>query len=317
MPLPEPKPAGFVGTFEQLTCAAEADRNELNANEAINFTVKLSGKGNLKMLDALPFGFPPDLEIFDPKRTDKISVSASGMSGSRQFDYVLIPRSAGTYSVPALELSYFDPSQKKYLTVGIPEFSFTVGKGQSSGAGNYTYNSKTDVNVLASDLRYIATEPSLIHASDQSFIRSPLFYGALALPFVLVAGVFAVSRRKEEQSRDPLGWKMRKAGKEARKKLALAAALKGKGRSSEFAGELIKVLHGYFSDRFAIPLTSMNDRGIRARLEGKMDERSLQAMLEVLKECEFLRYAPAGSPDEAGLHDKVSQIIVQLEAVEV
>lgn len=317
MPLPEPKPAGFVGTFEQLSCVAETDRNELNANEAINFTVKLSGKGNLKMLDALPFSFPPDVELFDPKRTDKINVSAAGMSGSRQFDYVLIPRTAGVYNIPSLELSYFDPNQKKYLFVEVPEFGFNVGKGQGTAAGNYTYNSKTDVNVLASDLRYIETEPALIHASNKSFIRTPLFYGVFAFPFVLLAGVFFVARRKEERSRDPLGWKMKKAGREARKKLAMAASLKSKGKSAEFAGELIKVLHGYLSDRFAIPISSLNDRGIRARLEGRMNESSLQAMLDVLKQCEFLRYAPAGGTDETEIYDKVSQVIAQLEAVEV
>lgn len=317
MPLPEPRPAGFVGTFEQLACVAEADRNELNANEAVNFNVKLSGKGNLKMLDALPFQFPADLEIFDPKRTDKINVSASGMNGSRQFDYVLIPRSAGSYVIPAMQLSYFDPSQEKYLYVGIPEFGFNVGKGQGTGSGNYTYNSKTDVNVLASDLRYIVTEPALIHASDRSFVRTPVFYGALALPFVLLAWAFAVARRREERSRDPRGWKMRKAGKEAKRKLAVAASLRGHSKTAEFAGELIKVLQGYLSDRFGIPLASMNDRGIRARLEGKLDEKSLGTLLQALRECEFLRYAPAGSANEADLYEMVSQIIAQLEAVEI
>jgi hypothetical protein len=317
LPLPEPRPAGFVGTFEQLTCVAEVDRSELNANEAINFNVKLSGKGNLKMLDALPFSFPPDIEIFDPKRTDKINVSAVGMSGTRVFDYVLIPRSAGGYKIPPMEISYFDPTQKKYLSIGIPEFIFTVGKGQSSGSGNYTYNSKTDVNVLASDLRYIYTEPGMIHLSNRAFVRTPLFYGVLLIPFLLVASAYAAARSRDNRSRDPLGWKMRRAGKEAKRKMAFASSLAGKGKTSEFSGELIKVLHGYLSDKFGISLAAMNERGIRARLENTLESNTIEEVLDILKECEFLRYAPAGSTDELKLQGRVSQIIVQLEAVAV
>jgi hypothetical protein len=112
MPLPEKgRPENFNGAVGQLNIEASIKNNELKTDEGCNLTYTISGKGNLKLLEAFKLKLPADIETYDPKITDKINVSVDGVKGSRTFDYLLIPRYAGNYTIPALQFSYFDPQK--------------------------------------------------------------------------------------------------------------------------------------------------------------------------------------------------------------
>jgi hypothetical protein len=312
-PLPEPKPANFLGTFDQLSCQITEDRNVINQNEAVNLSVVLSGKGNLKMVDELPLPFPADIEVFDPKRNDKISVNASGMSGSRAFEYVLIPRSAGNYSLPALQLSYFNPSSEKYVTIETAPLTITVNRGAGNEANSYTYNSKTDVALLNSDIRYIITDANMIDESRKRFFGTFAYYGTLSLPLLAFIFAFAYQRKKEKRLKDPGAWRMKQADKEAQKRLKVATSLIGQGKTAEFAGELLKAIQGYLTDKFSIPVSEMNQKGIRKHLESKVDNATIDKLLSIASQCEMARFSPIGITDEKEQLKSVETLMVELQ----
>jgi hypothetical protein len=73
---------------------------------------------------------PGDFESYDPKIDDKITVNGAGMSGSRTFQYLLIPRHEGNYDIGALTFSYFDPTLRHVINSSkSPPMHFDVKPG--------------------------------------------------------------------------------------------------------------------------------------------------------------------------------------------
>ena len=69
----------------------------MNVNEAFNYELTYSGKGNLKLIREPELDWPTEFEVFDPEIIDRINVTAAGESGKRTYKYAVIPRAPGTY----------------------------------------------------------------------------------------------------------------------------------------------------------------------------------------------------------------------------
>ena len=108
LPLPEGKPANFSGAVGQFELKATTSTQNVKSNDALNYIVELRGKGNLKLVSQFNVPFPGDFERYDPKITENITVDKGGMSGTKKWDYLLIPRHQGDYTIPGISFSYFD-----------------------------------------------------------------------------------------------------------------------------------------------------------------------------------------------------------------
>jgi len=158
-PLPSGKPDNFVGAFKNLSMKVEPSSLEVKANEAVNIKVTYSGVGNLKLISEPQIKWAEDLEVYDPEISDQITVNSNGMSGKRTFEYVIIPRSEGTYNLPDFKTSYYKLSGQTYVPL-LWERKVLSATANAAGADvNYSFNGKTDVQILNQDIRYIQNVP--------------------------------------------------------------------------------------------------------------------------------------------------------------
>ena len=70
----------------------------------------VSGNGNLKIASPPVLKLSPDIEVYDPKITDDIKNGVNGTSGKKTFEYLLIPRHHGDFTIPPVSYSYFNIS---------------------------------------------------------------------------------------------------------------------------------------------------------------------------------------------------------------
>lgn len=109
---PLPKGVGLVGEF---TIEATADKNEINANEAVNVTLRVKGKGNLEDIKT----FKPYIDgvsVFD----EKIAIAESELSQKMAFV------AESDFTIPPFKLKFFDPKTKEIKTVSTKEISIKV-----------------------------------------------------------------------------------------------------------------------------------------------------------------------------------------------
>jgi hypothetical protein len=126
--LPANKPADFSGAVGSFKLEATLDNSNPKTNEAISYSLKLSGNGNLKLAEIPKINFPSDFEQYDPKTNNNVSASAAGTSGNKIINYLLIPRHPGQYKIPSVSFSYYDLTNQSFKTLQTPEFSVNVDR---------------------------------------------------------------------------------------------------------------------------------------------------------------------------------------------
>ncbi|MDQ3048716.1 MAG: BatD family protein [Bacteroidota bacterium] len=315
-PLPqEGKPKDFSGGVGNYSFKAEISKNNVKANEAINLVITLSGKGNIKLVDPLKINFPEDFETYDPKMTDKIS-SAGGVNGTKTFDYVIIPRHEGDYTINGIRFSYFDPEKKEYISIPSPEFLIHVDKGDvNSAATVYTPGKKDEVKVLGKDIRYIKTDDVEWKKTNTSFFGSLLFYTGLGTPLLAFLAFILVRKKQKELNKDQIAVKSRKATKMAKKRLLAADKFLHTENKEQFYVEILKALFGYIGDKMNIAQGDLNRDYISESLQkkGALPE-TISQLNSAIDNCEYARYAPgAVSGDLQSIYNNTVELITKLE----
>lgn len=311
------QPADFSGLAGEFSLKADITKTQVEANEAVNLKITISGSGNLKQVNAPALEFPPDIESYDPKTSDNIKTGTNGISGSRTFDYLLIPRHAGEFSIGPFSFSYFDAGKGKYITLSQPAFTLKVGKGsgQEDRATGITVTSKEDLKVLGSDIRYIKTGDVQLHEKGKYFFRSPLFYMLGSMPVLLYLGFFLWHRNMVKQSGNVALLKSRRANKIAGKRLALAKKFLNEKKSNEYYEEIFKALWGYISDKLLIPLAELSKENIREKMSAKnISEQTINDFIALLDKAEFARFAPSeGEKQMDTIYSESVEIISKIE----
>lgn len=308
-PLPEPRPANFSGAVGQFTLKSSLTPKEIKTNDALTLRLTVSGTGNMKLMKAPVVNFPKDFESYDAKTTDNTKIGREGATGEMIFDYLAVPRHSGKYTVPSVEFCYFDPAAKQYKTLKSDSYDLEVAKGKG-GEGNSSYNKREDVELLASDIRYIHQgDVSLRQPGDTLFgtLKYALCYLIPLLVFVVLIVIF---RKKATDSSNVVMMKHKKANKVAARRMKQAQALLRANKPSEFYEEVLKAMWGYVGDKLNIPVAELNKENVNEKLlQHGVSQETADAFLSVLNDCEFARYAPG---DPAQTMDKIYMASVKV-----
>ena len=129
----ENKSQNFSGAVGDFGFKAEIDKNKVKANEAINLKITVSGKGNVKLIEPLKLDLPESFEVYDPKESENIKTQG-GVSGSITYNYLIIPREKGEFTLNNLGFNYFDADKKQYVSIPSPDINLTVLEGDPGSA---------------------------------------------------------------------------------------------------------------------------------------------------------------------------------------
>lgn len=317
LPVPEAgKPENYTGGVGNFSIEATISKEKVKTDEAVTLKFVVSGKGNLKLLEQTKPKFPADIEVYDPTVTDKIITSATGMSGSRTYEYLIIPRQAGEFKLSSFGFSYFDPSKKSYVSLESPEFILSVEKGTGTGSPNLISGSgKSDIKVLGSDIRYIKTNTTEFIPKGERFYGTSLFYILLFAPALLFAGFLAFYRKRKALLSDTIALKKKKASQVANRRLSTAELALKKSDYTVFYEEVYRALNGYFSDKLHLPVAGLSKEALASSLESRGGSKETIALLvKTLDECEFARYAPM--KDHEGMTHVYNDAVSVIKATE-
>ena len=312
----EGKTLDFSGAVGSFTLAANLDRTGLKTNEPLNLKVTISGKGNLELIDALPFTFPPDFEAYDPKITNNITKNSGGISGSRTFEYLLIPRNPGDFAIKPSSFTYFDPARQTYATLSTPGYNIKVQKGDDEPSGvTYSGVSQKNIEFIGQDIRHIKTGAINLRPLNSYLIASSSFFLWLIIPVILFgAAIYFWSRNRERSSNIALV-RNRKANKVARKNLKKAGEYLESRNTDAFFEEISRALWGYISNKFNIPLSDLSIETVYNRLsDKKISQESIGQFTTVLENCEFARFAPGDKSEKMqSIYNEALEVISKIE----
>ena len=309
-PLPA-KPAGFSGAVGEFKLASSINATDVKTNDAVTIKLTLSGTGNMKLIGTPEVKFPQDFEIYDPKVTDDYKLTNSGLTGTKTFEYLAIPRHAGNFTIPAVEFTYFDLKSNSYKTLKTEAYNLKVAKGQGNADQVISdFTNKESVKMLGKDIRFIKLGDSSLRPKGDFFFGTVGYYLCYLIPLLLFVVFAVIYRQKALENPNVAKVKTKKANKVATRRMKLAGKLLAENKKNEFYDEVLKALWGYISDKLSIPVSQLSKDNIEAELTNYgVQEALIAEFIGVLNECEYARYAP-GNENEA--MDKVYSASVEV-----
>lgn len=288
-PLPS-KPVGFSGGVGKFNISAQLNHSTVKEGDPLTLRIVIGGIGNLKLIKQPVVDFPKNFEKYDPKVSDKTKLTPNGIEGNMIYDYLVVPRNQGEYTIPAVSLVYYDTATESYRTIKTQPINVKVekGDGRSSSVSDYSDIKNSDILPLKEGKDYDVV-------GDMMF-GSVSYWMTLGMALVVFGMVVAVYRKRAADNADIVGTKGKRANKVATKRLKKAYKLMLGGQQGEFYDEVLRALWGYVSDRLNMPVEKLS----REIIEGTLSERGIMAdtiskFITALDECEFERYAP-GDP---------------------
>ncbi|MFQ6114649.1 MAG: BatD family protein [bacterium] len=317
LPLPRNgRPADFSGAVGNFAISAAVDKKEVKTNEAVTLKVKISGKGNIKIVPQPKVDFPTDFEVYEPKISEDIHRQGSQISGSKSFEYVLIPRFPGNQTIRPISFSYFDLSSKSFKTLFTDPIEIAVAKGNEPLIAVGVGTSKEDVRFIGQDIRFIQLRLPEFHRSGTVFYKTWPFYALFAFPLLVLAAGYGYRKHLDKLSTNLAYARSRKANQMALKRLHKAKKQLNEGNSRLFYGEISKALMGFIGDKLNVSAAGLITDQVDDMLRSHgINNEIVSEYIECLQTCDYGRFAPADSDngEMQKFFEKAKKAIINLE----
>jgi hypothetical protein len=317
LPLPKANvPASFKGAVGKFSLSAAIPKHTIKTNEPLSLKATITGTGNIKILEAPEITLPADFEKYDPKVNETIDRNGSSISGSKTFEWLIVPRYPGEKKIPPLEFSYYDVGKNQYVTAKTDELTIEVEKGSAESASASSGLSKEDVKILNQDIRFIKSSSRDFRRRGEPDVSTTAAAVLVLLPFTAFIGLVVYRRKAIKESADIVSFKSRRAMKIAAKRLKEAKTMLAGSNADAFYTEISRALWTFVADKLGIDRATLSIDTVTETLAGKhLDPVLVARIKECLENCEFARYAPASSHqvEKQKMYDSASSIIVEIE----
>lgn len=287
------RPADFDGAVGDFDLNVKFNKTALKSSESFQATIKVTGRGNLKLFSLPQLNAPSSLEVYEPEHKEEVRTNLLGMKGSIEDTYTIVPQYQGNYPIPPVSFSYFDPVKELYVSLKSEEQLIDVfeGPAASSNKPGVSLPKKKTVNADPY-FDFIKLETVLLPMDQEDFYGSMLFWGLLFSPLGLFILIVFLKRRSENHIVDPITQKQRRAARLSKK--YLSSAKKVLGDKENFYNALERALHNYLKAKLSIETAEFSKDSISKLLEQKNSQPTTIAdFISILEKCEAARYSPA------------------------
>ena len=288
------KPENFSGAVGQFDFDVILNKDLLKASESFQAKIKVKGKGNLKLFNLPTINVPNTLEVYEPEHDEKVKITISGMQGTIEDNYTIVPQFQGKYPIPSIQFSYFDPKSKSYKILKSQDLIVDVFEGPTTVNTNRNYKSiapKTSIPAVDNAFRYIKLETKFESIDKKSFWRSQLFWTLVIFPVFILSISFLLKRIFYGRNEDVTKQKQRRA--EQLTKKYLSSAKKHFDDQAQFYEVLERALHNYLKAKLKIETTELSKSKIKNLLhQNSVDKKTALEYVEVIESCERARYSP-------------------------
>ena len=310
----ENQPIDYTGAVGSFDFDVIIDKDALKASESFQAKIKVKGKGNLKLFNLPSINVPNTLEVYEPEHLENVKISLSGMEGTIEDTYTIVPKYQGKYPIPSVQFSYFDPKTSNYKTLRSQDLLVDVFEGPL--AGNKTNQEKVETKQIISttenSFRFIQLDTQLFPIKKNKFWLSSNFFILLVLPIGLLLMVILIKRFILKQTTDSASNKQKESQRLANK--YLSSAKKAFHDQVIFYEALERALHNYLKAKLKIETTEMSKEKIeRLLLDKKADGQSAKDFIVVIENCELARYAPVSSVSIKGDYQKAISVIASID----
>jgi hypothetical protein len=247
----------------------------VHAGELTNLTVKVSGKGNLPIINVPSIKLPDGIESYDPKTEENLHPESVPLSGVKIFKFPISVSRQGNYIIDPIRFSYFDPVSKSYKSDSTQPLA---------------------INVMAALANHEKQTPlSALVPTVNEFPQKMLLAIVATLVLALLAILFVLYRRSENRKKKALEEMIaREKAKAAMKRDPLEKARMMIVNSDQisFLKEMENVIWKKTAETLAIPRALLNQPKVMEELRSRGAQDAADLFRDVVNRCETMLYIP-------------------------
>ena len=272
---------------------------EALVGESIEITTLISGTGNLPLIQSPDYVYPAEFEQYNPQENSSIQRAGSTISGTKTFTDIVIARNEGSYTIPPIQLIYFDPIAEEYKAIGLPAQSLNVIRDANA--------IRATTEMLRFEIKPMAGLVVWKHHSRNRIAEQPLLPLFLLLPLAgLVIGFFVKKHHDRLQNDHKFARKRGalKTAKSTLNKLYTKAERQNrndKNTIKECYHELYHILGAYITSRCGMHAAGWSTQELLEELEKQfnaMSPAALERCKNILTKCDTISYAPISSTSD-------------------
>lgn len=122
----ERRPATFGGHVGTLEVASRMNGTRAQVGGTVTLELRVEVEGHVEGLADPQIDFPSGFTVPEPEIRTDLAEHDYKLRGTRTYTYHLTAANPGTYVIPAVEMSYFDPETGSYGTTRSHPFTVTV-----------------------------------------------------------------------------------------------------------------------------------------------------------------------------------------------
>lgn len=319
--LPAGAPASFNGAVGRFTMDATLPPDRLAANSSATYVLKISGTGNLTFVQAPKLTLPGSFEQYNVKTIESINSSAAGTTGYRQFEYPFIARAEGSYDLPPVEFSYFDPARMQYVTLSSKALSIEITPDGSGNGGSPVVMggrgmSKEEVKMLGQDIRFIKLGGPQLRTQAEPFIFSTAYFILLGGILLVFAMAYIALRKQIRDSQNVVLLRGKRANKVAVQRFRAAKRYMTEQDRHAFYEEMLRALWGYMSDKFNIPVANLTKESVREELHKRgVAPEEAHRFTAIITQCDEAQYSPVASARMSDVYAEGLDLVSRIESV--
>ena len=284
---------GAVGIFE-----INSSLSSLNVENGtpVTFYLELAGEGNLDNIGRHKIDFPDNFDIFEGEIKKDRDIS-DRVSGSIIWEYNLIPRKSGNYTIKSVEFPFFHTGINSWKKIKTSPIKFSVIKTLDT-----EYN-KTNENFSSSkEIRYIKLNmPSWKKENSDKFYIG--YISILLLSLVLFLSPFFSSKFSSFIDIQSVKFKSRSA---------LSNSINVLSSSKDVYSDCLHVINQFFFDKALIDSVNVDYLALKEQLKDKIKSKDLVVLKEILDQCNKYNYTELSSKKNNKIKNKTIKLLSEI-----
>ena len=307
------RPNDFSGAVGKFKLDFLINKKSLKALESFQSIVKVTGKGNLKLFELPKIKVPSSIEVFEPEYKEEINTTLSGMEGTIQNTYTMVPQYQGKYPIPSIEFIYFDPDKVSYQTLSSIDHMVDVYGGDSDNfiekQDKINQDLKTNTN---NTFGFIKLKSKFSPINQVEFWKKSTYWLIIILPLILLPIIIFIKRLWSSRTIDENYLKLKRRSKLAIK--FLGNAKKHINNKSKFYDSLEKAFHNYLKAKLKIETVDMKKEIIvDSLIKLGANTSTIDSFMIILDNCDMARYSLITEVKMKHDYDSAIEIIEKLD----
>ena len=290
------KPDSFTGAVGVFNISSSVSSLDVENGTPVTFYIKLKGEGNLDNIERPRIDFPKHLDIFEGEILKERDISDK-VSGSIIWEYNLIPRKSGKYTIPSVKFPFFDTKRESWKNVRTKPINLNVTKSVQKNYDNSSNNIFT-----GKEIRYIKLDIPSWNKYD-----SNIFYiiclSITSIAFILfLSPLFSVKISSFIENQASI----------FKKNSALSNALDTLSLSEDIHGDCFTIISTFFHDKNMITSINVDSVILEDKLKGKIEIKHLKRLKSILEHCNQYKYTDISSEKDTSIKEKIVKLLTEI-----